>query len=127
AMARGHQSGDIDLPALEMTKWFDTNYHYLVPELEAGQAFRLRGDKPVAEFLEATAAGAKARPVLLGPVSFLLLSKAVDGSERLDLLPALVAAYGELLGRLKAAGAQWVQIDEPCLVIDLDPAQQAAF
>jgi len=74
AMARGHQSGDIDLPALEMTKWFDTNYHYLVPELEAGQAFRLRGDKPVAEFLEATAAGAKARPVLLGPVSFLLLS-----------------------------------------------------
>src|SRR5690606_35836545 len=104
-----------------------TNYHYLVPELEAGQVFRLRGDKPVAELLEATAPGAKAPPVLLGPVSFLLLSKAVDGSERLDLLPALVAAYGELLGRLKAAGAQWVQIDEPCLVLDLDPAQQAAF
>ncbi len=127
AMARGLQKDGVDLPALEMTKWFDTNYHYLVPELEAGQVFRLRGDKPVAEFLEARDAGARARPVLLGPVSFLLLSKTIDGSDRLDLLPALVAAYAELLGRLADAGADWVQIDEPCLVLDQDGDDHAAY
>lgn len=127
AMARGLQKGGVDLPALEMTKWFDTNYHYLVPELEAGQAFRLRGDKPVAEFLEAMAAGFNARPVLLGPVSFLLLAKTVDGSDALALLPKLIPAYVELLGKLKAAGADWVQIDEPCLVLDLSAEAKAAY
>ncbi|MDO5611287.1 MAG: 5-methyltetrahydropteroyltriglutamate--homocysteine S-methyltransferase [Pseudomonadota bacterium] len=127
AMARGLQKGGVDLPALEMTKWFDTNYHYLVPELEAGQTFRLRGDKPVAEFLEAKAAGFNARPVLLGPVSFLLLAKTVDGSDALALLPALIPAYAELLGKLKAAGAEWVQIDEPCLVLDLSADAKAAY
>ncbi len=127
AMARGLQKGGVDLPALEMTKWFDTNYHYLVPELEAGQSFRLRGDKPVAEFLEAKAAGFNARPVLLGPVSFLLLAKTVDGSDALTLLPALLPAYAELLGKLKAAGAEWVQIDEPCLVLDLSADAKAAY
>src|SRR5690606_22029374 len=75
AMARGVQRDGLDLRALEMTKWFDTNYHYLVPELHAGQTFALRGDKPVAEFREARALGHHTRPVLLGPVSFLLLSK----------------------------------------------------
>ncbi|MGY1409837.1 5-methyltetrahydropteroyltriglutamate--homocysteine S-methyltransferase [Luteimonas sp. A611] len=127
AMARGLQTEDLDLPALEMTKWFDTNYHYLVPELEAGQTFRLRGDKPIAEFLEAKAAGAKARPVLLGPASFLLLSKSVDGGDRLELLPDLVAAYADLLGKLREAGAEWVQIDEPCLALDQDASEQAAY
>lgn len=127
ALARGHQRDGYDLHALEMTKWFDTNYHYLVPELEAGQQFRLRGDKPVAEFLEAKTAGFNARPVLLGPVSFLLLSKSVDGSDRLALLPQLVVAYAELLGKLKAAGADWVQIDEPCLVLDQDANDHAAY
>ncbi|HLT44542.1 MAG TPA: 5-methyltetrahydropteroyltriglutamate--homocysteine S-methyltransferase [Luteimonas sp.] len=127
AMARGVQKDGVDLPALEMTKWFDTNYHYLVPELEATQAFRLRGDKPVAEFLEATAAGVRARPVLLGPVSFLLLSKTVDGSERLALLPQLLPAYAELLAKLGAAGADWVQIDEPCLAQDQDAGAHAAW
>src|SRR5690606_29001583 len=127
AMARGVQKDGVDLPALEMTKWFDTNYHYLVPELEATQAFRLRGDKPVAEFLEATAAGVRARPVLLGPVSFLLLSKTVDGSERLALLPQLLPAYAELLAKLGAAGADWVQIDEPCLAQDQDARAHAAW
>lgn len=127
AMARGHQKGGHDLHALEMTKWFDTNYHYIVPELEAGQQFRLRGDKPLVEFLEAKSAGFNARPVLLGPVSFLLLSKSVDGSDRLALLPQLVATYGELLGKLKAAGTEWVQIDEPCLVQDQDDDDRAAY
>ncbi|RMH93096.1 5-methyltetrahydropteroyltriglutamate--homocysteine S-methyltransferase [Lysobacter pythonis] len=127
AMARGLQREGVDLPALEMTKWFDTNYHYLVPELHAGQRFRLRGDKPLAEFLEARAQGFEARPVLLGPVSFLCLSKTSDGSERLALLDALLPAYVELLGKLAEAGADWVQLDEPCLALDLDAAAVAAY
>ncbi|WP_426702115.1 5-methyltetrahydropteroyltriglutamate--homocysteine S-methyltransferase [Rhodanobacter sp. Col0626] len=127
AMARGHKRGGHDLHALEMTKWFDTNYHYIVPELESGQRFSLSGDKPVAEFLEARTLGLDARPVLLGPVSFLLLSKTVDGSERLALLDALLPAYTELLTQLAAAGADWVQLDEPCLVLDLDDRARAAY
>ncbi|MET0755587.1 MAG: 5-methyltetrahydropteroyltriglutamate--homocysteine S-methyltransferase [Pseudoxanthomonas sp.] len=127
ALARGVQKDGVDLHALEMTKWFDTNYHYLVPELHREQRFRLRGDKPVAEFLEARALGFDARPVLLGPVSFLLLSKAVDGSDRLDLLDRLLPVYAQLLGKLKDAGAEWVQMDEPCLVLDQDADDHAAY
>jgi 5-methyltetrahydropteroyltriglutamate--homocysteine methyltransferase len=127
ALARGAQRDGVDLPALEMTKWFDTNYHYLVPELDATQTFRLRGDKPVAEFLEAREAGFEARPVLLGPVSFLRLAKSVDGSEPLAHLDALVAVYAQLLTRLAEAGADWVQIDEPCLVLDLDAKTRDAY
>ena len=127
ALARGSQGGGHDLHALEMTKWFDTNYHYLVPELKKGQTFRLRGDKPVAEFLEAKALGLNARPVILGPVSFLLLSKTVDGSDRLDLLSQLLPVYIRLLRQLDAAGAEWVQIDEPCLVLDQDEDDYAAY
>jgi 5-methyltetrahydropteroyltriglutamate--homocysteine methyltransferase len=127
AMARGHQADGVDLHALEMTKWFDTNYHYLVPELHAGQRFALRGDKPLAEFLEARALGIATRPVLIGPVTFLLLSKTSDGSDRLALLERLLPAYAELLGKLHAAGAEWVQLDEPALVLDLDEAARAAF
>jgi len=127
AMARGVQRGGVDLHALEMTKWFDTNYHYLVPELQRGQSFALRGDKPVAEYLEARALGHDARPVVIGPVTFLHLSKSVDGSNRLDLLDALLPVYAELLRKLKGAGAQWVQIDEPALVLDLDAATSAAY
>lgn len=127
AMARGHKRGRHDLHALEMTKWFDTNYHYLVPELHADQRFALNGDKPLAEFREATAWGHRARPVLLGPVSFLLLSKTVDGSDQLALLDALLPPYVELLGQLADAGADWVQLDEPCLVLDLSDNIRAAF
>lgn len=127
ALARGVQRDGTDLRALEMTKWFDTNYHYLVPELHAGQDFRLRGDKPVAEFLEARAAGHAARPVLLGPVSFLLLAKTVDGSDRVALLDRLLPVYADLLSKLHDAGADWVQIDEPCLVLDLDDAARDAY
>ncbi|MBN8714933.1 MAG: 5-methyltetrahydropteroyltriglutamate--homocysteine S-methyltransferase [Xanthomonadales bacterium] len=127
AMARGHKGDGVDLHALEMTKWFDTNYHYIVPELEAGQEFALRGDKPVAEFLEAKALGHAARPVVLGPLSFLLLAKTVDGSDPLALLDALLPAYAELLQKLAAAGAEWVQLDEPCLVLDQDGATGEAY
>ncbi|WP_045738070.1 5-methyltetrahydropteroyltriglutamate--homocysteine S-methyltransferase [Xanthomonas sp. MUS 060] len=127
AMARGTQENGLDLHALEMTKWFDTNYHYLVPELARNQHFRLRGDKPLVEFLEAKAQGIITRPVLIGPVTFLALSKTVDGSDRWALLDSLLPVYAELLQKLQAAGAQWVQIDEPALVLDLDKATQDAY
>lgn len=127
ALARGHQQDGFDLPALEMTKWFDTNYHYLVPELDAGQQFRLRDNKPLREFLEAKAAGFAARPVLLGPVSLLKLAKTTDGSDPLALLERLLPVYAEVLASLREAGADWVQIDEPCLVLDLDEASRAAY
>ncbi|KRG65509.1 5-methyltetrahydropteroyltriglutamate--homocysteine methyltransferase [Stenotrophomonas humi] len=127
AMARGLQRDDVDLHALEMTKWFDTNYHYLVPELQRDQVFTLRGDKPQSEYREARALGIDTRPVLLGPVSLLLLSKTTDGSNPLDLLDNLLPAYAQLLGELKQLGASWVQLDEPVLVQDLDDATRAAF
>lgn len=127
AMARGHKRGGHDLHALEMTKWFDTNYHYLVPELHAGQRFALTGNKPLAEWREAQALGHEARPVLLGPVSFLLLSKSVDGSDQLALLDELLKPYVALLGQLADAGVAWVQLDEPCLVLDFAEDERAAY
>lgn len=124
AMARGTQ----DAPAMEMTKWFDTNYHYIVPEFTNGQQFRLSSLKPVDEFLEARAQGIHTRPVLLGPVSWLSLGKAKDaGLDPLAFLPAILPIYAEILSRLHAAGADWIQIDEPILVTDLSPAQARAF
>ncbi|MGH8084300.1 MAG: 5-methyltetrahydropteroyltriglutamate--homocysteine S-methyltransferase [Lysobacter sp.] len=127
ALARGLQDGVHDLRALEMTKWFDTNYHYLVPQFEPGQTFRLRPDKPLAELAEARALGLDARPVLLGPVSFLKLGKRVDGGDPLALLDDLLPAYSALLGQLREAGADWVQVDEPCLAIDLDSATRETY
>ncbi|WP_106409223.1 5-methyltetrahydropteroyltriglutamate--homocysteine S-methyltransferase [Teichococcus deserti] len=136
AMARGaqgeahHDCGAgcthkaIDVPAAEMTKWFDTNYHYLVPEFSGGQRFALSSTKVIDEYLEAKAQGVVTRPVLLGPVTFLKLGK-VDAAQRAALLPGLLAVYLEVLSRLAAAGAGWVQIDEPCLVLDLDDADRA--
>ncbi|MDR6937040.1 5-methyltetrahydropteroyltriglutamate--homocysteine S-methyltransferase [Luteibacter sp. 3190] len=127
AMARGHQDDTFDLHALEMTKWFDTNYHYIVPELSAEQTFRARPAKVVAEFREAVAAGHTARPVLLGPVTFLRLSKTVDGSDPLALLEALLPAWIDVLHALADAGADWVQVDEPALVLDLDEPTREAY
>src|SRR6266513_491260 len=128
AMARGVQSGGRDVTAMEMTKWFDANYHYLVPEFEPGQAFRLSSSKPVDEFQEAKAPGIPTKPVLIGPVTFLLLGKARTARfDRLTLLDALLPVYAEVLSRLAAAGATWVQLDEPCLALDRTPPERAAF
>ena len=128
AMARGVQSGGRDLTAMEMTKWFDTNYHYIVPEFEPAQAFRLSSAKPVDEFQEAQALGIETKPVLIGPVTFLLLGKARTARfDRLTLLDALLPVYADVLSRLAAAGATWVQLDEPCLALDRTPAERAAF
>ncbi|MBI5479530.1 MAG: 5-methyltetrahydropteroyltriglutamate--homocysteine S-methyltransferase [Deltaproteobacteria bacterium] len=130
AMARGRKAGGPKpgAPAMEMTKWFDTNYHYIVPEFEAGQRFRFASNKVLDEFLEARDLGLRTRPVLLGPVSFLLRGKAKSPEvQPLMLLDAALLVYGEVLRRLKAAGAEWVQLDEPCLVLDLDPEARAAY
>jgi 5-methyltetrahydropteroyltriglutamate--homocysteine methyltransferase len=128
AMARGAQRDGRDVTAMEMTKWFDTNYHYLVPEFAPGQTFRLSSTKPIDEFLEAKALGIHTKPVLIGPVTFLLLGKARAARfDRLALLDALLPVYAEVLERLVAAGATWVQLDEPCLVLDRTPAERAAF
>src|SRR5216110_2002821 len=128
AMARGVQSGGRDVTAMEMTKWFDTNYHYLVPEFEPGQAFRLSSSKPVDEFQEAKALGIHTKPVLIGPVTFLLLGKARTARfDRLMLLDALLPVYAEVLSRLAVAGATWVQLDEPCLALDRTDAERAAY
>lgn len=130
AMGRGHQKGDVDVPALEMVKWFDSNYHYVKPTLQDNQTFSLAEDpKPVREFLEAKEAGFQTRPVLIGPVSFLALGKADRGSsvDPISLIDKLVPVYIELLKKLKEAGAESVQIDEPVLVFDLRPEVKNAF
>ncbi len=123
AMARGTR----DVAPLEMTKWFDTNYHYLVPELGPGTVFTANSGKPVAELKEALALGLTARPVLVGPVTYLLLAKPAPGVaadfEPLTLLDRLLPVYAEILSDLRAAGAEWVQLDEPALVQDRTPAE----
>jgi 5-methyltetrahydropteroyltriglutamate--homocysteine methyltransferase len=115
-----------DLTACEMTKWFDTNYHYMVPELVAGQSFALDARKIVGEFREAKDLGIATRPVLLGPVTWLSLAKARD-VDPFDFLDAVLECYADVLARLAAAGAEWVQIDEPVLVLDLTDRQRAAL
>ena len=129
AMARGYQEEDQDVLAMEMTKWFNTNYHYIVPEFSKTTRFKLNASKVINEFMEAKKAGIHTRPVLLGPVSFLLLGKMHNESLGLWdlLLDQVLTVYGELLRQLDTAGADWVQIDEPCLMLDLDSRSQRAY
>ena len=124
SMARGNATE----PAMEMTKWFDTNYHYIVPEFEADQQFRLASTKPIDEFREAKALGVHTRPVLIGPVTYLWLGKTRDGqANRLSLLEGLLDVYQAVLDRLAGAGADWVQMDEPILGLTLDDETKAAL
>ncbi|MFN3449369.1 MAG: 5-methyltetrahydropteroyltriglutamate--homocysteine S-methyltransferase, partial [Roseococcus sp.] len=135
ALARGARGSEAEraagispeAPALEMTKWFDTNYHYLVPRLSAAMRPRLIDHRWARAFREGLAHGQRTRPVLLGPVSFLLLSKREDGGHPLELLPRLLPAYAEALRILAEAGAAWVQMDEPCLVTELPAGAGDAF
>lgn len=138
AMARGREGNndcgcgnhhiDSDIKALEMTKWFDTNYHYIVPEINAKQSFKLQSEKLITEFLEAKAEGIVTRPVLLGPVTFLLLAKCrEDDIEPLSLLSRLLPVYQDILAQLKSVGCPWVQMDEPTLVTELNANQKSAF
>jgi 5-methyltetrahydropteroyltriglutamate--homocysteine methyltransferase len=123
AMARGNAKTG----AMEMTKWFDTNYHYIVPEFYQGMNFKPAGSKALRHFEEAKKLGIQTRPVLLGPVSFLLLGKMKDGGNVLSLLEGLLPVYEEVLGKLAAAGAEWVQMDEPCFVLDQPQAAHDAL
>ena len=118
--------GNSDVAPLEMTKWFDTNYHYLVPEIEPATAFSLNPDKVLSELKEALQQGVPARPVVIGPITFLLLSKAVNGGgPPIERLEELVPIYSQLLSLLADSGAPWVQFDEPALVTDISPGAPA--
>ncbi|WP_345854241.1 5-methyltetrahydropteroyltriglutamate--homocysteine S-methyltransferase [Shewanella algae] len=127
-IARGRAPSGKHAPASEMTKYFNTNYHYLVPELSEDQRFDIAWEQLFEEVTEAQALGHTAKPVLLGPVTFLYLSKTV-GSEfdRLTLLPALLECYQAILARFAAQGVEWVQLDEPALALELDDNWQQAF
>ena len=127
-MARGRAPGGQAVAACEMTKWFDTNYHYLVPELQAGQQFRLSSERLFQELEEAKALGIPFKPVLIGPVTWLWVSKVRgEAMDRLEMLDGLLEVYGQILERLARQGAEWVQIDEPALVQELPPAWRQAY
>jgi 5-methyltetrahydropteroyltriglutamate--homocysteine methyltransferase len=129
SMARGYQKAGLDITAMEMTKWFDTNYHYIVPEFYKDQSFELFSTKVFNEFAEAKASLTKTpKPVLIGPVSYLLLGKEKEkGFHRIDLLKRLLPVYVEILNQLYEAGAEWVQLDEPFLCLDLSEKEKTAF
>lgn len=127
AMARGYQDDQHDVIAMEMTKWFDTNYHYIVPEFNKNQEFKLYSNKIFDEYKEAKEQ-VNAKPVILGPVSYLMLGKEKDeGFHRLDLLDKLLPVYHEIMEKLASLGAEWVQLDEPYLAMDLDDQAKQAF
>jgi len=128
AMARGFQQDELDVTAMEMTKWFDTNYHYIVPEFVKEQQFHLTSEKVINEFNEAKQLGVTTKPVLIGPITYLLLGKEKEaGFDRIDLIDRLLPVYEEILGKLATAGAEWVQFDEPFLALDIDDKTRALY
>ncbi|MDH1701749.1 5-methyltetrahydropteroyltriglutamate--homocysteine S-methyltransferase, partial [Comamonas terrigena] len=134
-VARGRSAQGAEAHALccggvaagEMTKWFDTNYHYIVPEFTAATTFQLDASRLLEQLAEARAQNVNAKPVIIGPITYLSIGKAKDNSNKLDLLQRLLPVYAELLETLAAQGVQWVQIDEPVLVTELDADWQHAF
>ncbi|MEG1118318.1 MAG: 5-methyltetrahydropteroyltriglutamate--homocysteine S-methyltransferase, partial [Janthinobacterium sp.] len=123
-----HAGGGHGHHALEMSKWFDTHYHYLVPELSPQTRFSLACERLLAEVAEAQALGHQVKAALIGPLTFLWLGKEkTSGFERLALLEQLLPVYGALLDRLKRQGVAWVQLDEPILGLDLPSAWRNAF
>ncbi len=129
AMARGYQKDGLDITAMEMTKWFDTNYHYIVPEFTADQIFTVFSEKVFEEFNVAKQTlGITPKPVLIGPVSYLLLGKEKEaGFDKINLIKKLVPVYVDILKRLKRQGAEWVQLDEPFLTLDLSEKEKEAY
>lgn len=128
AMARGYQKDGLDVVAMEMTKWFDTNYHYIVPEFYKDQPFKLFSTKIIDEFYEAKQIGITTKPVLIGPVSYLLLGKEKEaGFEKIDLIKNLLPVYLDILTRLTALDVEYVQFDEPFLTLDLSEKEKLAF
>src|SRR5690606_37048114 len=128
AMARGHQKDGLDITAMEMTKWFDTNYHYIVPEFHKDQEFKLFSTKIIDDFYEAKQLGITTKPVIIGPVTYLLLGKEKQaGFHRIDLLQNLLPVYIEILKKLESLHVEWVQFDEPCLAMDLTQKERDAL
>nr|WP_314630929.1 5-methyltetrahydropteroyltriglutamate--homocysteine S-methyltransferase [uncultured Noviherbaspirillum sp.] len=127
AETAGTHASCCGVAAGEMTKWFDTNYHYIVPEFSAATAFRLDASRLLEQLAEARALGVKAKPVIIGPLTYLALGKARDHSDKLALLSRLLPVYASLLDTLAAHGVEWVQVDEPILVTELDGDWQHAF
>ena len=129
AMARGMatETGTAATFACEMTKWFDTNYHYIVAEFSNETSFRISSQKVFVEFSEALTLGIRTKPVLIGPITFLTLGKVTsEGFDRMSMLDALLRVYGEILAELRSLGAEWVQLDEPVFALDLDESTRAA-
>jgi 5-methyltetrahydropteroyltriglutamate--homocysteine methyltransferase len=128
AMAKGYQERNFDLKALPMKKWFNTNYHYIVPSIEPGTEIKLNGDKPFREYQEALSLGIKTKPVLIGPLTFLKLAKIEpDGPNFFELGDAIALAYREILNKFNELQAGWIQLDEPVLAMDLAPADIELF
>lgn len=127
AMARGYQGKAGDVPALAMKKWFNTNYHYIVPEVETDTQIQLSGNKPFEEYLEAKNAGIQTKPVLIGAFTFLKLAKYQDDKTANDYMDSIVKAYKQILERFNELGAEWIQFDEPALVTDLNKEDICLF
>lgn len=128
AMGRGYQKDGLDITALEMTKWFDTNYHYMVPEFTKNQVFKLFSTKIVDEFYEAKQARIPTKPVIIGPITYLLLGKEKEsGFHRIDLIKNLLPVYLDILQKLSDLHVEWIQFDEPFLSLDLSTAEKQAF
>lgn len=128
AMARGYQKEGLDITAMEMTKWFDTNYHYIVPEFYKNQVFKLNSSKIFNEFEEAKNSGINAKPVIIGLVTYLLLGKEKEeGFDKLDLANALLPVYFEILEKLQEQGAEYIQFDEPFLALDLSEKAKETY
>lgn len=128
AMARGYQKNGLDITAMEMTKWFDTNYHYIVPEFRKNQQFKLFSNKIINEFSEARNVGITTKPVIIGAVSYLLLGKEKEtGFDRIDLIQNLLPVYIDILRKLENQNVEWVQFDEPFLAMDLSNKAKEAF
>ena len=128
AMARGAQKEGQDVVAMEMTKWFDTNYHYIVPEFSKNQEFELFSEKIIDEYKEAKTAGYQTKPVIIGPVSYLLLGKEKqEGFHRIDLINKLLPVYFDILQKLQEEKVEYVQFDEPFLALNLTDIERAAL
>ena len=128
AMARGIQQDGYDATAMEMTKWFDTNYHYIVPEFEEDQSFEFFSTKIIEEYKEALDLGIQTKPILIGPVTFLLLGKEKENSfDKLSLLEKLLPVYIEIISKLIKLGVEYIQFDEPCLALNLSEKEKKAI
>jgi 5-methyltetrahydropteroyltriglutamate--homocysteine methyltransferase len=128
AMARGYQNEELDIIAMEMTKWFDTNYHYMVPEFVKDQQFKLFSTKILDDYQESKRLGIKTKPVLIGPISYLLLGKEKEaGFEKIDLIKNLLPVYFEIFKKLEEQQVEWIQLDEPFLSLDLSSKDKAAY